>query len=149
MASFNTARATEIEPRAFSNTPVGLNFLIAGYMYTEGSVSFDPAVPLTDAQLHTNNAILAYARSLNAWGRSAKFDVIAPYTRLEGSALYAGEQATRDVTGIADPKFRVSVNFIGAPALSTQQFASYRQDLIIGQASRSCRPWGSTTAAGL
>jgi len=47
----------EIEPRAFSNTPVGLNFLIAVSVH-EGSVSVDPAVPLTDAQLHTNNAIL-------------------------------------------------------------------------------------------
>ncbi|HEY9199740.1 MAG TPA: transporter [Gammaproteobacteria bacterium] len=126
------ARATEIEPRAFSNAPVGLNFLIAGYLYTDGSVSFDPAVPLTDAQLRTDSAVIGYARSLNAWGRSAKFDVIVPYTRLEGSALYVGQPRTREVEGFADPRVRVSINFLGAPALTAKQFAGYRQDLIIG-----------------
>ena len=28
------ARAAEIEPRAYANAPVGVNFLIAGYAYT-------------------------------------------------------------------------------------------------------------------
>lgn len=36
MVSVNTVQATEIEPRAVSNAPVGLNFLIAGYLYTGG-----------------------------------------------------------------------------------------------------------------
>jgi len=30
------AKAQEAEPRSYSNTPVGLNFLIAGYLYTQG-----------------------------------------------------------------------------------------------------------------
>jgi uncharacterized membrane protein YhhN len=29
------AHAGEIEPRAYVNTPVGINFLLAGYVYTE------------------------------------------------------------------------------------------------------------------
>lgn len=144
--ALNTAsqpvRATEIEPRAFSNAPVGLNFLIAGYLYTDGSVSFDPAVPLTDAQLRTDSAVIGYARSLNAWGRSAKFDVIVPYTRLEGSAVYVGQPRTREVVGFADPRVRVSINFLGAPALTAKQFAGYRQDLIIGASLQVMAPLG-------
>ena len=30
------ARAQDIEPRAYSNAPIGVNFLIAGYAYTRG-----------------------------------------------------------------------------------------------------------------
>ena len=41
MASASTARAQDIEPRAYSNAPVGVNFLIAGYAYTRGRVAFD------------------------------------------------------------------------------------------------------------
>jgi hypothetical protein len=145
----NTARATEIEPRAFSNTPVDLNFLIAGYLYTEGTVSVDPAVPLTDADLHTNSTILAYARSLNAWGRSAKFDVILPYTWLEGSAMFVGQPQTREVSGLADPRLRISVNFFGAPALSVQEFAGYRQDLIIGASFQVMPPMGQYESSRL
>src|SRR5512132_1274674 len=40
------AHAQDLEPRAYANTPVGLNFLIGGYAYTEGTVSTDPSIPL-------------------------------------------------------------------------------------------------------
>jgi hypothetical protein len=36
------AKAQEAEPRSYSNTPIGLNFLIAGYVYSEGKTAFDP-----------------------------------------------------------------------------------------------------------
>jgi hypothetical protein len=53
LAAMSVARAQEIEPRAFSNIPVGVNFLIAGYAYTTGGLSFDPSVPVTNAELDT------------------------------------------------------------------------------------------------
>src|SRR5690242_4849426 len=79
------ARAQDMEPRAFSNAPVGMNFLIVGYAFTQGGLSFDPSVPVTNEHLETSNAILAYARVLDLWGMSAKFDAIMPFTRLSGS----------------------------------------------------------------
>ena len=36
------ACAQDIEPRAYSNAPIGVNFLIAGYAYTRGGVAFGP-----------------------------------------------------------------------------------------------------------
>lgn len=136
------ARAQDLEPRSYTNTPVGLNFLIAGYGYTEGNVGFDPSVPITDAQLHTNSTFVAYARSLGVGGRSAKFDVVLPYTWLSGSALFAGQPRARSVSGFGDPRFRFSMNFYGAPALSVKEFASYRQDLIIGASLQVSAPLG-------
>ena len=84
------ASAQDIEPRAYSNAPVGVNFLIAGGVYTRGGLSFDPSLPVTDENLRTSSAVLAYARVLDLWGMSGKFDVIAPYTWLSGSANYNG-----------------------------------------------------------
>jgi len=134
--------AQTLEPRSYSNSPVGLNFLLAGYEYTEGSVAFDPSLPISDAHLHTNATFLAYARSLNAWGDSAKFDVELPYVWLEGSALAGGSPRQRDVSGVADPSFRFSVNFYGAPALSAKEFADYHQDFIVGASLRVFAPFG-------
>ena len=51
--------AQEIEPRAYSNAPIGVNFFISGYAYTQGDLSFGSNLPITDAQLHTSNAVLA------------------------------------------------------------------------------------------
>lgn len=84
------ALAQDIEPRAFSNAPTGVNFLIGGYTFTRGGLSFDTAVPITDAQLNTSSAVLAYARELDLLGMSAKFDAITPYTWLSGTAKLAG-----------------------------------------------------------
>ena len=43
---------------------------------------------------------------------------------------------------MGDPRFRVSVNLFGAPALSVKEFASYRQDLIVGVSLQVSAPLG-------
>jgi len=45
-------------------------------------VPFDASLPIKNAQLRTSNAVLAYARVLDLWGNSGKFDIIVPYTML-------------------------------------------------------------------
>ncbi|HVK99076.1 MAG TPA: transporter [Dongiaceae bacterium] len=134
--------AQDIEPRAYSNAPVGVNFLIAGYAYTEGGLAFDPALPLKNPDLETNNALLAYARTLDLAGCSGKFDLVLPYTFLEGTADSADGELERNVDGLGDAKFRVSVNFYGAPALSLPEFSRYRQDLIVGVSAQISAPTG-------
>jgi hypothetical protein len=73
------ASAQELEPRAYSNSPAGLNFVIAGYRYWHGGVSFDPSVPLTDAAIRTHTTIFGYARLLDVAALSGKFDFLLPY----------------------------------------------------------------------
>jgi hypothetical protein len=143
------ASAQDIEPRAYSNAPVGVNFLVAGYAYTTGGLAFDSALPLSDPDLSTSNAVVAYARVLDFRGKSAKFDVIAPLSSLSGSADFDGETLRRDIAGLADPKFRLSVNFFGAPALSLQEFAGFKQDLIIGASLQVSPPVGQYDASRL
>ena len=137
-----SATAQDLEPRAYSNTPIGLNFLIGGYTYAEGGAALDPALPLKNAQVRVNAATLAYARSLDLFGQSAKVDVVVPYGSLSGTAQFAGRPAQRDISGFGDPRFRLSVNLYGAPALSMQEFAQYRQDVIIGASVYVWAPWG-------
>ena len=38
--------AQDLEPRLYANTPVGMNFLIAGYAYSSGGVATDLALPV-------------------------------------------------------------------------------------------------------
>jgi hypothetical protein len=136
------APAGEIEPRSYVNTPVGINFLLAGYAYSDGGLSTAGSAPIKDAQLKMNTGVLAYARTLDVWGKSGKFDVILPYSELSGSAMVAGQTRERNVSGLNDPLFRFSVNFYGAPALSLQEFANYQQDLIIGANVQVSAPLG-------
>lgn len=120
--------AGEIEPRAYVNTPVGVNFMLAGYVYSDGGLSTAAASPIKDAELKMDSEVLAYARSLNVMGKSAKFDKIVPYSDLSGSAMVSGQPRERNVEGLNDPRFRFSMNFYGAPAVSLAEFAGYQQD---------------------
>lgn len=137
-----SAHSQDLEPRTYSNAPVGLNFFIVGFAHSEGGLSTDPALPIEDAKLRIDTGVLAYAQSLDLSGKPGKFDVVAPYSDLSGSALVAGDLVTRAVDGFGDPRFRLSVILYGAPALSLQEFAGYKQDTLIGASVQVSVPVG-------
>jgi outer membrane putative beta-barrel porin/alpha-amylase len=130
------AWAQNLEPREYANTPIGMNFAIAGYAYSNGDVGTDASLPLSNAHVQVHSGFLAYARSFDLLGKSAKFDVRLPYAGALGSADVNVGTGTlheaRDVDGFGDPVLRVSWNLVGAPALSLEDFASYKQDVIVG-----------------
>ena len=142
IAMATPVHAQDIEPRSYSNAPIGVNFLIGGYAYTRGGIAFDSALPLTNEELKTSSAILAYARVIDFMSMSGKFDAIVPYTSLSGSADFNGAQVTRDVNGLADARLRVSVNFYGSPALKLSEFKDYEQDWIVGASLQVAVPSG-------
>jgi hypothetical protein len=136
------ARGQQLEPRAYANTPVGMNFLIAGYAHSSGGLSTDPAQPLRNAHLGVSTPFVAYAHAFDAWGKSAKFDTVVAGGCLDGSAEVSGAPVSRDVCGLLDPTFRVAVNLHGAPATRLEDFASYKQDLIVGASLQMQAPLG-------
>ena len=76
------------------------------------------------------------------WGKSAKVDVVLPYAYLSGTAKFNGEPVERTVDGAADPGMRISMNFIGAPALSLAEFRNYRQNFVLGGSLQVIAPLG-------
>ncbi|HET9881171.1 MAG TPA: transporter, partial [Candidatus Binatia bacterium] len=134
--------AQDLEPRAYALTPVGLNFLIGGYAYSEGTIGTDPSVPLTDTEVKLNSAVVAYVRTLDLWGRSGKFDIILPYSWADGSAKLAGAGRARKVSGFNDPRLRFSMLLYGAPALSLEAFRDYTPDVIVGTSLEITPPLG-------
>jgi hypothetical protein len=138
----SAARGQDIEPRAYANAPIGVNFLVAGYVRTEDGLSFDPALPIKNPDLQTQSALLAYGRVIDLWGTSGKVDVIVPYTFLSGSAVYLGDRIDRVVDGFADMRVRLSVNLVGAPSLRLPEYRSYRQKLLIGTSVQVFAPTG-------
>ena len=122
------AHAQELEPRAYGNTPTGLNFLIVGYGYSQGGVVTDPSIPLKNAHVEVHGTVLAYVRSLDVWGRSGKLEVVLPYAWASGTAEFVGQPRERQVSGLGDPRLRLSVNLLSAsrhsPSISLRSPAS-------------------------
>jgi hypothetical protein len=136
------AAAQDIEPRAYSNAPIGYNFLVTGFAYTRGGLAENSSLPLTNPDLDTISAVAAYSRVIELGGQSARLEAIVPYTSLSGTADYSGQQVSRDINGFANPSFRLSANLYGAPALSAQEFSAWQQDMIVGASLRVSPPWG-------
>jgi len=134
--------AQDLEPRAYSNTPTGINFLLIGYQYSEGALLFDPALPITDADAKVNMGLLAYVRTMDVAGKSAKAGVLLPYADLSADGYVDGDYRTRETTGLVDPAFYFTINLSGAPALSLKEFKDYQQDTIIGLTFKLTAPLG-------
>jgi hypothetical protein len=141
-----SARAQNLEPRAYANTPVGMNFAIAGYAYSNGDVGTDASLPLDNAKVQVHTGFLAYVRSFDLLGQSAKFDVVLPYSGALGRAdVTVGDVTTResrDINGFGDQQLRLSWNFYGAPATKLEDFESYEQNVIIGTSLAVTVPLG-------
>ena len=137
------AAAQSLEPRAYSNLPVGLNFLIVGYAYSEGDLAFGSSAPLQDAEVRVHAVPLAYVRTLDLLGRAGSIALLLPLARLSGTATLDGAtEVSREIRGFADPALRLALNFYGAPAMGAAEFSQYRQDLIVGASVSITAPFG-------
>lgn len=136
------AEAQELEPRRYANAPIGMNFLLLGYVYTSGSVTADPTLPLQNARFHTHGLMLAYSRILDVAGMSSNFAVLLPVAWATGSADYNGQPQSRSVAGLADPAMRLTVNFFGAPSLTLPELRGWQQDVIVGLTTTVSAPIG-------
>jgi hypothetical protein len=140
--AFDT-RAQELEPRAYINTPVGMNFLLIGYKHSEGALLFDPSLPIDDANANVNMGMIGYVRALDIAEKSAKAGILLPYAGLDAQGYVDGEFLTREDNGLADPSFYFSINLFGAPALTYDEFRDFRQDTIIGVSFKLTAPLGA------
>jgi hypothetical protein len=137
-----SCEAQDLEPRVYSNAPVGLNFLVLGYAFTHGNVTVDASAPIEGAKLTTHSAVLGYSHVFSLWGRSSKIDLALPYAWVSGSGGVVGQDLERHVSGLGDPRVRVSTLLYGGPALSLEEFADYEPDLIIGASLAVTLPLG-------
>ena len=117
-----TALAQELEPRAYSNAPVGTNFLVAGYSRITGPVLLDPSITATDVNARINAYSLGYARFFGLLGRAANISIGVPYIEadLHGQVMDAAADVHR--SGLGDLRLRGAVNLFGHPALAPAEF---------------------------
>jgi hypothetical protein len=136
------AATQELEPRALVNAPVGMNFFVAAGGYLYGNVLLDPALPIEDGNAHLGTLGLGYARSIGVFGLAGKISLGVPTATGQWSALIDGEEVTTSRSGFGDPTVKMSLNFVGSPALRLSEFRSYRQSTVVGASFASTIPLG-------
>jgi hypothetical protein len=117
------AFAQELEPGAYTVSPVGINVFNLGYVFNDGDVTFDPSLPIEDGSATIHTTVLSYARSVDLADRSATLLVAVPIISGHLEGTYLGEPAVADRNGFGDLRIRVGVNLYGAPARRLPEFA--------------------------
>ena len=131
-----------LEPRAYSPNPIGANFALAGLSHQDGSIVFDPSLPITDASAKVNAATLGYIRTFDLFGRSASAALVLPYAW--GTASGQVEEQAREISrsGLGDMAIRLASNLIGGPALDPKAFAAHAPETTLGLALYVVAPTG-------
>ena len=137
-----TVNAQELEPRGLTNLPLGTNFMVGGYAFAGGNILFDPALPIEDTKAQIHAFVGAYVRSINFFGMSGKVDALLSYGIGDWEGIYTGIDTTTARSGMSDLRVRFSFNFLGAPALKTEEFAGYEPESISGFSIQVIAPTG-------
>lgn len=136
------ARAQEMEPRAFSPSPVGVDFVLAGYARSTGGVLTDPSLPVDDVDATINSAVVGYGRTFALLGHLANVGMIVPWVSGHFTGTLNGEDAEASRSGVGDLKLRFATNLIGAPALTTAEFMKRRPATTLGFSLTVSAPTG-------
>jgi hypothetical protein len=124
--------AQQLEPRAYSPSPVGANFVGLGYAHSSGNVLLDPSLPLTDVTARVDLVTPYYLRTFGLLGRTASLGLVLPYAWGTAEGNLFEERRRADRTGLADMPVRMAVNLIGGPALSLREFVARKPRTSLG-----------------
>ena len=128
-------------PRMYWNAPVGTN-IVQAYFWMANGNSLTPENTQVDKDFNTdiNIGILGYNRILDVYGHSAIATVVINGGEVSGNF---NDISLNSSSGIGDMYFQGVINLTGAPALSPEDFASYKQDLVISLLFGITAPTGS------
>ena len=136
------AAAQELEPRAYSASPIGTNFLLVGIGRSSGDVVFDPTVPITDVHADINAATLGAGRTFNLGGHLMLATVALPYVWGDITGKVFEQAASTTRSGLGDARMKVSVTLRGTPALTPAEFAKASRRTNIGTSLTVAAPAG-------
>jgi hypothetical protein len=147
VSSSTAVRAQDLVPGAYTPAPVGFNILNITGAFSGGDIAFDPSLPIEDAHSTVGFMAVGIGRTMNIAGRFANIGVAIPivFGHVEGLVFEQFQEASR--MGQGDLGVRFAMNLYGAPAMTRQQFASYRTTTIVGVSLGVVAPVGQYDSA--
>jgi len=138
--------AQELTPRAYWPAPKGTQVATLGFSYVSGDIVPDPSLPITGVDSKISSMSFIYLRTLNLLGCTANLVFEAPYS--SGDTVGTGsitEKLRRDYQGMGDISATLSVNFLGAPSMTKEEFAKMREKprLVLGGSLKLVAPTGN------
>jgi hypothetical protein len=139
------ALAQELTPRAYWPAPKGTRVGTLGIAITDGDVVPDPSLPITGLDSSIRTYIAGYLQTIDLFGRTAHVVFEVPYSDGTTFADVPGlGSLERNYRGLGDIAATLSINLLGAPSMTPEEFAALRRDPrpILGASLRVVAPTG-------
>lgn len=142
MSATRPARAQDMEPRAYSTSPINTNFLLATYAHAGGAASLDPSLPISNVRGVVDSGLIGYDRTFDLFGYQASAAILIPAVKahLRGDVFDTAQEITR--LGMGDILMRVTENLIGGPALTPVEFMQREPGTTAGVSLTAMAPTG-------
>lgn len=139
-----TCNAQDLTPRSYWPAPNGTKVGVFGYSHTKGNVLFDPSTPLYGVTTRLDSFVLAYMQTFSLFGRTTNFVLELPYADGSTEGLIVDVPARGDYSGIGDIGATLSVNLLGAPSMSREEYGELRANPhpILGASIKVIFPTG-------
>ncbi len=140
LAGATVARAQDLEPRAYSASPVGVNFFVINYSRSTGGIVFDPSLPFSDVRATINAATAGLGHTFNLFGKLALVSAAVPYVLGDVTGNVGEDRREVTRSGLADSRLKLSVNLRGNDALSPRAFAAAPDHVVLGASLAATAP---------
>ncbi|NWC95614.1 MULTISPECIES: transporter [unclassified Pseudomonas] len=129
--------------RDWQNTPKDLNLVFGYYNRVDTNTPIDTTLPITGLSLNADLYLFRYARSFDIDGRNTAIQFIQPYADVSASfdnaQFFSG---TKHNGGMGDTQVVFAHNIFGGPALSAEEFASWKPETFLTGALWVTMPTG-------
>jgi hypothetical protein len=136
------ASAQDMEPKAYSASPVGTTFLVLAASRNTGSVVFDPTLPIRDVDARIGGVAVGVGTTFNLFGKLALASGVLPFAwgEMTGTVGEDARRITRE--GLADSRFKLSINLRGNDAMRIREFVKAPPRVIVGSSVMVVAPSG-------
>ena len=128
----SAAGAQEIEPRAYSATPLGVTFAGVSVLHSRGDVVLEPSSPLTDVNAKVYTGVLALGGTFALFGHIASAGVGVPYAWAKVSGRIDEDARSVERAGLADTRVRFALNLLGGRAMPLPEFVRRKPSTTLG-----------------
>lgn len=135
-------------PRVHGPAPVGANLLVFhASSLADANTSFDPSLVTPNLKFDTNIGVIQYARAAELGGR---FVVLTGMLRGGKSTRKSDRpEQNADSSGLADPTVAASINLVGIPPLSLEEFRQFRPGSVVNLFLSATLPLGEYDSRNL
>lgn len=142
LAGTRPALGQELQPRSYSDVPIGTNFAVGTYSLSSGDVSLDPSLPLSDVNASLGTTVVGFSHSFAFDGRTATWGLAVPYLGAHVTAAVYGQTRAGSRYGFADARARFSILLLGR-ALTPAEFARRKPRTTLGISVSVTAPTGA------